>query len=147
MDPDKAPFVERVALRWADLDVNGHVRHTVYYDLGSRQRMEAFAACKLTLHAMQENDAAPVLFREECRFFKEVRLEDEVDIHVGILGLSKDFRKFRFQHRFLRGDDLCATIEVDGAWMSMRTRRIFVPPEIVADAMEALPKAEGFSYL
>ncbi|MCB0763987.1 MAG: thioesterase family protein [Flavobacteriales bacterium] len=141
------PFVERVALRWADLDVNGHVRHTVYYDLGSRMRMKVFADSGLTMQDMRDDHCGPVLFREECRFLREVHLDDPIDIHLELLGMSRDHRKFRFQHRFLRGDELCATIQVDGAWMDTRTRKIFVPSQRVRDAMDALPKAEGFDWL
>ena len=33
-------FSKTISLRWADLDPNFHLRHSVYYDLGSQQRVE-----------------------------------------------------------------------------------------------------------
>ena len=33
-------FSKQISIRWADLDPNFHLRHSVYYDLGSQFRME-----------------------------------------------------------------------------------------------------------
>ena len=73
-------FNKKLSIRWADLDPNFHLRHSVYYDFGAEQRVEILEANGLTLKFMQENHLGPVLFREECIFRREIRLGDEVFI-------------------------------------------------------------------
>ena len=139
-------YLRRVALRWADIDANVHVRHTVFYDLGSEQRIRFLAAHGVTMRYMQEQGFGPVIFREECRFHKEVRIEDPIDIELSITALGRDYRKFGFQHRFLRGDEECAVVRVDGAWFNTNSRRISVPPQTVIDALQDPPRAEDFTW-
>ena len=147
MPDTTAPYRRKVALRWADIDANYHLRHTVYYDLGSEQRINYLASHGVTMGFMQEQGFGPVLFREECRFLKEVRIEDELKIEMSITGLSRDFRKFAFQHRFLRGEEVCAIVRVEGAWFDARARKVFVPPQPVIAAMEHGPRAEDLAWI
>ncbi len=140
-------FRSRIALRWADIDANFHLRHSVFYDLGSEQRINFCAAGGATMDLMQREGFAPVLFREECRFLKEVKINDAVEIDLAISGLSRDFRKFAFQHRFLRGEEVCAVVRVEGAWFNAVTRKVFVPPQLLTDALEHGPRSEDFAWL
>lgn len=135
-------------LRWADMDANFHMRHSVYLDLGAKGRMDALAVGALTLEAMEELKIGPVLFREEIRYKGEIRLSDEVWLTTAISALSKDYRKFSYRHSFERPDgSLLATLEVDGAWMDMRTRRISVPPQLVIDATNLLPRTTDLTWI
>lgn len=147
MENGHDPFRSRVALRWADIDANFHVRHTVFYDLGSEQRINMLGAHGATMSVMQQKGFGPVLFREECRFLKEVRIEDPMEIELRITALSRDFRKFGFQHRLLRGEEPCAVVRVEGAWFNAVTRKVFVPPQVVIDALEKAPRSDDFVWL
>ena len=139
--------VERITFRWADIDANFHVRHSVYYDLGSQQRVNVLAAHGLTMSDMQRGNFGPVLFREECRFFKEIKPEDVIELVPMLKGLSKDYRKFTINHAFMRDDVCCAVVQVEGAWFNSIERKIFVPPHQVVDAMNGFPRAEEFEWL
>jgi acyl-CoA thioester hydrolase len=147
MSNDLDRYRMRAALRWADIDANFHVRHTVYYDLGSEQRIRMLGTAGVTLGYMQEHSFGPVLFREECRFLREVRIEDAIDVELRISGLSRDFRKFGFQHRFLRGEEVCAIVRVEGAWFNAATRKVFVPPQLLIDVLEHTPRTEDFAWM
>ena len=145
--PASTPVSERITFRWADIDANFHVRHSVYYDLGSQQRINVLAAHGLTMSDMQKGGFGPVIFREECRFLKEIKPEDAIDLVPAVKGLSKDYRKFIFTHHFMRGDACCAIVQVEGAWFNSIERRILVPPQLVVDAMNGFPRAEDFAWL
>jgi len=54
-----------VELRWADLDPNFHVRHSVYYDYGAFCRIQFLAAHGITAQFMQIQQFGPIIFREE----------------------------------------------------------------------------------
>src|SRR5687768_17717721 len=72
-------FINNVQLRWSDLDPNFHARHSVYYDWGAMCRVDFFNKYGLTSEMMIRNQIGPVLFREECSFRKEVKMEDTID--------------------------------------------------------------------
>jgi acyl-CoA thioester hydrolase len=137
----------QLAVRWADLDVNGHVRHSVYYDFGAQARIVALEAVGLGLRWMAANQIGPVLFREQASFRREVRMGDELTIDTQLAGLSADSRKWRIAHHIRRGEELCASLDLDGAWMDLKARRIITPPEELRTAFQQLPRSETFTVL
>ena len=147
MVPATAPNVMRVAFRWSDVDANLHVRHSVYYDLGAQQRVEVLAAAGLTMAAMRDGGIGPVLFREEARFLREIRPNDAIEMVATVTALGRDHRKFSIRHDFMRGDERCAVVQVDGAWFSSTERKIIVPPQLVITAMSNFPKADDFAWI
>lgn len=137
----------RVAFRWSDIDANMHVRHSVYYDLGAQQRVEVLAAAGLTMAAMREAGIGPVLFREEARFLKEIRPNDTIEMFACLTAISRDHRKFSIRHEFMRGEECCAVLVVDGAWFSRAERKIIIPPALVIHAMNTFPQGNDFTWL
>ena len=107
-------FKQNLQVRWADLDPNGHVRHSVYYDYGAQVRIAYLQKQGFGINWMKSNGIGPVLFREEAKFYRELKFEDDLVIDVRLSGLSSDHRKWSMQHRILRGNKLCATLELDG---------------------------------
>lgn len=140
-------FERPVTLRWADLDPNYHVRHSVYYDWGATLRLEFMAEYGLTYAAMHEQHFGPILFREEAIFKREVRPGDVMMMNVLVTKLRRDYSRFSFRHELTRADGtLCAILNVDGAWIDTQIRKLTVPPAIVARMVEEGPKAEDFVW-
>ena len=75
-------FKQTVQIRWADIDANRHLRHSVYYDYGASMRMAALTSQGLTMQKLEELMMGPILFREEAIFRREIRFEDEISIDV-----------------------------------------------------------------
>lgn len=143
-----SPFRTRLHLRWADIDANFHLRHSVYYDVCAQQRMEALTAAGISLAVMKENHFGPVLFREECTFRREIKLEDEVYIDLELRHLSRDHGRFSFKHTFTKADGTyCATLIIEGAWIDTRLRKLTAPPTVAADALDHLPRTADFAWL
>jgi acyl-CoA thioester hydrolase len=88
------PFHTRLVLRWADIDANFHLRHSVFYDLCAQQRMDALKHLGITMGLMKEKGFGPILFREECTFRREIKLDDEVYVQLAVRSLSKDQSRF-----------------------------------------------------
>lgn len=142
-----ARFITPLHLRWADIDANFHLRHSVYYDVCAQQRMEALTSLGITLATMQEQHYGPVLFREECTFRREIKLDDVVSIELRIRYLSKDHSRFSFAHTFTKADGTyCATLIVEGAWMDTKLRKLGAPPMLAGQAMDHLPRTEDFEW-
>jgi acyl-CoA thioester hydrolase len=141
-------FSKDLQIRWSDLDPNFHLRHSVYYDWGAFCRVEFLNEYGLTADLMVKLGFGPILFREECVFRKEIRSGDAVKINLQVTKSRKDFSRWSIQHRITKnGDLLCATINVDGAWMNVRERKLMSPPEKVIEVFEKMPREERFEWL
>ncbi|MBL7955630.1 MAG: acyl-CoA thioesterase [Flavobacteriales bacterium] len=140
-------FKRPVVLRWSDIDANFHLRHSVFYDLGAAQRTDLLASLGIGMRDMQKGGYGPVLFREECRFLREIRIEDAIEVETSIAHLSRDFRKFGFEQRFMRGEELCAILRVEGAWFDARARKVAAPPPMVIEAIQHVAHTQDFNWL
>jgi acyl-CoA thioester hydrolase len=126
--PTPSVFRTRLQLRWSDIDANFHLRHSVYYDLCAQQRVDALRHVGITMERMQQEGFAPVLFKEECTFRREIRLEDEVWLDLKYRPTGRTDR-FCFVHTFTKADGThCATVIAMGAWIDSRKRKVIEPP-------------------
>ncbi len=141
-------FTTTCEVRWADLDPNGHARHTAFMDWATHCRLVAFAAQGATTERFQELGVAPVLFREETDYLREVSGEDRITVSFEFTGGSADWKHFRIRHVLTRRDGAhCATVVVRGAWLNLRERKVVVPPEPIVRACQALPRSADFEVL
>jgi acyl-CoA thioester hydrolase len=142
-------FTKQISLRWSDMDPNFHMRHSVYYDLGSQQRVEILEQFGLTLKAMQQGGFGPILFREECVFRKEIRLSDTITISCEMSKMRTDASRWSIRHEFRnQNEELCATLTLDGAWMDTNLRKIANPTPVLAlEAFNKMPKAADFELM
>lgn len=147
MEPPARGFVQPVDVRWADLDPNGHVRHSVYYDWGAMARIAYLTQQGVGLDWMTRHAIGPVLFREEARFKREVRFGDRLTVDVQLAAASADGRKWRIRHHIMRGADLIATLEMDGAWLDLRARKIAAPPAELLAAFGEWLHTDDFTEL
>ena len=141
-------FIKEVQVRWSDFDPNFHLRHSVYYDWGAFCRIEFLNKHGLTANVMIELNFGPILFREECIFRKEIRMNDEITIDLKVLKARKDFSRWSIQHTIFKKEDItCAVLTVDGAWINTLKRKLAVPPSHIANIFDKMPKSEDFQWL
>src|SRR4051812_19491449 len=94
-------YTKKISLRWADLDPNFHLRHSVYYDFGAQQRIEVLYALGLTPEVMMKGHFGPIIFREECVFRREIKIADEVYLTAEVGKQKPDASRWMIQHEFL----------------------------------------------
>ena len=141
-------FIKEVQVRWADLDPNVHLRHSVYYDWGAFCRVAFFQEHQLTTETMAQLRVGPILFREECVFRKEIRLGDKVTIDLQLVKAKRDFSRWTIQHAIMKnGDSLAAILTVDGAWMDVVRRKLATPPPEVVDTYLNMIQKEDFQWV
>ena len=141
-------FKQEIQIRWADIDANRHLRHSVYYDYGAAMRINALAAGGLSMKKLEELRIGPILFREEAIFKREIVLEDEITIDVEVVRAREDFARWSLRHHFTKGDGtLAAIINIDGAWIDLQKRKLTVPGSFIIDVFNAFPKAPEFELL
>jgi len=147
MDDAATDFSVPIEVRWSDLDPNGHVRHSVYYDWGAMVRLTYLERHGVGVAWMGRNAIGPVLFREEARFMRELRFGDQLRMDLRLSAASPDGRKWQMRHRLFRGGELAATLEIDGAWLDLRARKVAVPPAEMGQAFERVSRTEDFQVL
>lgn len=141
-------FVQPVQVRWADLDPNFHLRHSVYYDWGAVCRVAFLNKTGLSWRRMQQLQIGPVLFREECIFKKEIRLDDIVTIDLKLIKARKDFSRISIQHEIRKEPAITSAIlTVDLAWINGLTRKLAVLPEEDIKLLADSPVAENFQWI
>lgn len=133
----------KVQIRWADLDPNFHVRHSVYYDWGATARTQLLIQAGLTPQVMAKLHFGPILFREECTFRREIHFGDDIEIDTVLVESRPDYSRWTMRHRIMRGEEVCATLIIEGAWLDTKIRKLTAPPEVGAAALALLPHVNG----
>lgn len=143
------PFVMNFEVRWSDLDANMHVRHSAYADYCATTRLQCLAANGFGMKDFAAERVGPVLFKETLTYLKEIPPDVTVRVTMKIAGLSADGRKWKIRHELFRSSDgaHAANVEVEGAWMDTKARKIAPPPAKLKDAFEVVEKTEDFQSL
>ncbi len=112
---------------WADLDPNGHMRHTAYNDYAAQLRLLFFEEHGFSFLKLSEMGIGPILFREETRFFREVRMGEKISVDVQLLKARKDASKWSFRQNIYKDkNEISASIEVDGAgWICKNEKLLY----------------------
>ncbi len=135
MSPDNS---QTYHVRWAEMDPNGHMRHSAYADFAADQRVTLLARAGFDLKKFAELQLGPILFREETRFQKEVHAGEALRVDGRFLSLSDDGSRWTILHTLYKADGrVAATVTVDGAWLDLARRKLIVPPPELVAAMQA----------
>lgn len=134
--------------RWADFDPNNHLRHTAYNDYAAESRVRFFSDNGFSLLEFNEFNIGPILFKEETNFYREIRLGEDITVEIRLKGISKNGDKFKFQHKIIKQDGIiAAVIEIYGAWMDLKTRKLASPPKEILSTFDYLEKTADFEII
>ncbi|MEO7922133.1 MAG: acyl-CoA thioesterase [Chitinophagaceae bacterium] len=137
-----------VQVRWSDMDPNFHLRHSVYYDWGAVCRVAYLEKSGLTWQRMTQLQIGPIIFREECIFKREIRMNDPVTVDMKLLKAKRDFSRFTIVHTIYKNPStVSAILTVDIAWINGATRKLTVLPEEDRKELGAGPVAADFEWL
>ena len=140
-------YVKEVDIRWADLDPNFHMLHSRYYDLGAYARVSCMMDLGITQAVMRKLNIGPILFREECIFRREIVLGDKPYINLFLTKSRKDASRWSIRHEIYKNEKkLCATINVDGAWIDTEKRKLTVIPGEISSSFLEMPRIVGFTW-
>ncbi len=143
-----AGYAKTFELRWSDADANGHVRHSVYSELGAEVRIAWLKDGGFPWKRFEELGVGPVLLREELEYRRELGLCERVRIDVHAVGLSPDGARWRLRHDLFKEDgSLAGRVTVLGGWLDLAARRLVVPPEPLAELLRATARAPEFEEL
>jgi acyl-CoA thioester hydrolase len=122
-------YSQSYRVKWADLDPNGHVRHSAYDDYAVDTRVRWMEQNGFPPRRFAELGFGPVILRQESRFYREVTLEDTITVTIQLKGLSADGSRWKVQHDILKASgEKAAALEIEGSWLDLRTRKAMAPP-------------------
>jgi acyl-CoA thioester hydrolase len=141
-------YSKPMQIRWADIDANRHLRHSVYYDYGATMRMNVLSEGGLTTKKLEELATGPILFREEAIFKREILLEDKIILTVEVVKASEDYSRWSLRHQFIKNDEAVAAIlNVDGAWIDLNKRKLAIPDPFIQEIFARFPKSADFELI
>jgi acyl-CoA thioester hydrolase len=128
---------------WGDLDANGHMANRGFLDYTTQARFLFLASRGFTPVDFRKHGIGPVVTEDRLRYVKELMFLDRFNVDFATGEISDDDSRFRIRNRFFRKGDLCAEIHSDGAWFSLRERKVVSPPPELAAIMRAAPAIDG----
>jgi len=135
-------------LRWSDADANGHVRHTVYSELGVEARMAFLRAGGFGWNEIEAAGIGPVLLREELEYLRELTIDEQVRVDLRVAGASPDGGRWRIRHQISKANgELAARVTVTGGWIDLHARRLTHPPAALKALFDVAPRTEDFEEL
>jgi acyl-CoA thioester hydrolase len=141
-------YIIPVQIRWSDIDVNKHLRHSVYYDYGAFCRIKLFTEIGITMAKLSELSIGPVLLREEAIFRREIVFEDQISISTELLKSTPDSARWTFRHNLVKNEITpAAVITIDGAWIDTDKRKMTIPPVEFHEAFGQIPRAAEFEEI
>lgn len=132
------PHSQTYTVRWAELDPNGHMRHSAYADFAADQRVHWLASHGYDLRKFAELRIGPILFREETKYLKEIYAGEEIRVEGRLTNGTPDGSRWTIEHTIYKADGrVAATVTVDGAWLDLERRKLTVPPAELAAVLQA----------
>lgn len=148
MSENISAYTKQFHVRWADCDFNGHMRHSAFNDYGAHLRVSMFTDFGLPIEKLMSEEMGPVLFREETKFYKELRLNQAFKVDCEIISMRRNGKIWSMHHHFYTADNhLAAEITVDGAWMSLIKRKVVTPPAEYVEFIYKFPRSKEFVWL
>jgi acyl-CoA thioester hydrolase len=131
------PHSQTYTVRWAELDPNGHMRHSAYADFAADQRVHWLATQGFDLKRFAELQIGPILFREETKYLKEIHAGEQIRVEGLVTGGTPDGSRWTIEHTIYKADGrVAAIVTVDGAWLDLGRRKLTVPPPELAAALK-----------
>lgn len=135
-------FSVRIGVRSYEVDVNGHLNHAIYHRYGEHARSEILTAAGCSMPRMLERGVGIVLLETTCRFLRELRYGDELDVDARV-GFGEG-RTFRIDHTLRRSDGVVAAeISCVMGLLDSAARRLLPDPRERLRTLATAPEVLG----
>ena len=141
-------FFRTYAIKWADLDTNGHLRYSVYIDYAVDTQFRSIENHEYGPKKLMELGFGPVVLRMETRYQREVTFDETVVDWLKMMGMSPDGARWKARHDIVKSNgDMAATIKLEGVWVDVRTKQAIAPPPDLLKVLNLIPRTEDFETL
>lgn len=141
------PYTISVAVRWGDLDANGHVANSKYLEYATQARLQFLADNGFAYDDARAQLIGPVVLSDFIEYRRELRMGATATVSLALSGARRDGSRWQFTQAIQTGDRLAATVTAIGGWLSLAERRLIQPPAEVAEIILSLPRTGNFRWL
>ena len=135
---ENTSYQKKITVRWADVDMNGHMKSTAYLEYCFDIRMTFLNENGFPISNFQKLQSAPVILKDEIQYFKEVFLFDELVGSLILKDISEDEKKFSFLNQFYKNNELVASVYTNWVWFHVPTRKDVPAPEALLSTLKKL---------
>lgn len=133
---------------WSQIDANRHLRHSAYADFGAQSRSNMLNELGLSLEQFALKKIGPILFREELKYYREVKLDEYIKVSVQLSKLNTSNGRFSFRHLIFKENEIVAAeINVDGAWLDLTTRKLTTIPAEWYNIFNQMPRTDDYTEI
>jgi len=133
---------------WADMDFNSHMKNTAYLDKAADVRQHFLMEHGFPIEEFLRLRIGPVVMKDEVEYFKEIGLQEKIQVNYALAGQAPDGSRFLLRHEIFRADGkLAARVTSAGGWLDLAERRLVVPPPKLLAAMNMLDKTSDYAVL
>ena len=141
-------FTKTLYAGWADMDFNSHMKNTAYLDKAADVRQMFLMEHGFPVEEFVRLRIGPVVMKDEVEYFKEVGLQQKIDVNYALAGHSADGSRFLLRHEIFRSDGKrAARVTSAGGWLDLNARKLIAPPPALLDAMNLLERTSDFVEL
>jgi acyl-CoA thioester hydrolase len=124
------------------------MRHTAYNDYAAEVRVRYFKQQGFTIQDFAKDDLGPILFKEETSFFREIHMGEDITISLTLKAVSNKSERWKLKHHiFNERGKLAAQINVYGAWIDLKKRKLTTPTEKFQKLFLHLDKTDDFEEI
>lgn len=133
---------------WADMDFNSHMKNTAYLDKAADVRQKFLMEHGFPVEEFVRLRIGPVVMKDEVEYYKEVGLQQEIQVNYALAGHAPDGSRFILRHEVFRADGkLAARVTSTGGWLDLAARKLIAPPPALLDTMNLLERTSDFVVL
>jgi acyl-CoA thioester hydrolase len=114
-----------IAVRFADLDMLGHVNNAVFFSYSEFARLEFFAAIGITTKAFP----SCLLARVVVNHLKPVHYGDDLIVTTWVQKVGS--KSFTVLHEVIANNIVCATLETVLVWYNHQSKTSLLVPDAV----------------
>jgi acyl-CoA thioester hydrolase len=136
------------AIRWSDLDANGHVNYASYIDATGDLRYRFFTEHGFPPERFAELGIGPIYTDIHASFLREVRMGETITITYSLSGLSPQGQRWKVHHDILKSNGKKAvSIDIQGTILHLATRKAVLPTPELLQTFNLVPRSPDFEIL
>ena len=136
------------AIRWSDLDANGHVNYASYIDATGDLRYRFFTEHGFPPERFAELGIGPIYTDIHASFLREVRMGETITITYSLSGLSPQGARWKVHHDILKSNGKKAVgIDIEGTILHLASRKTVLPTPELLQTFNLVPRSSDFEIL
>lgn len=141
-------FLNKMEIRWSDLDPNQHLANSGYVNFMSATRMKYMVTQGISYADLKKWQLGPVVLREQIHYFKEVFPGKPIYVSQEVSGSSKEGEFYEIRHNFYnhKGENFARGI-MTGTWIDLKTRKITFPHSEITKKLMSENRSKDFKIL